>query len=139
PHREALEARRTPDSAADLDLVALVAEEQRALPLEHDEQLLLGAVAMRRPPDLAGRDHVMPHPGAHGADGAPEVADDELRAAARDVTALAVGEVHDPRRPRARIREVRRPGGELTLPRDRPRPRLHPCREEPAHARTRQV
>src|SRR5919201_5600379 len=52
PHGDPLEPRRPPDPAAELDLPLLVAEEQRASTLQHDEQLLLGGMTVRRPAHL---------------------------------------------------------------------------------------
>ena len=59
-------AGRSADDRAPPHLVLLVTEEAGALAVEHDEELLLGAVAVRRAIELARIDDEVDEAGAHG-------------------------------------------------------------------------
>src|ERR1035437_3636152 len=67
---------RACDHAALLQLVLLVAEQKRALALEHDEELLFGRMAMGRAGKLPRSDRDLREPAPVGANGETEIAAD---------------------------------------------------------------
>src|SRR5262245_18720416 len=67
-------SRRAADDRARSHRELLVAEQAHALAVEHDEELLLGSVTVRRAIELAFRDYLVAHAGLHGARRATQIA-----------------------------------------------------------------
>src|SRR6266511_1237939 len=131
---------RAGDHVPGPDRVLVLAEQAPALPLEYDEELLLGRVAVVEAVPLPRVDDVQVEPGQLRAGVARDVgrADSEV-AAGHPVLELEVRDVDDVRGPRLRLAELGLARGDLARQRVVARARLGPGREDPGDVRARQV
>ncbi len=111
--------------------ISLVTQPERPLAADHDEQLLLGRVTVRRAVELARRHQLVEQAGGHRAGGAAQLALCGGDGAALQRLDLDVGPVHDVRRPRRGRRELGRADGHRRLPRVGAAGG-HPARPQPA-------
>jgi hypothetical protein len=123
-----------------VDRMRLVAEQQRAGAGEHDEHLLFGGVAVRRPAQRVRRDLQVAQPGARRSQCAPEVAPDDGDVAAAALLGRHVGDRDDARRAgRGLLVQVDRAGVGLALERVRRPAGLGPGRADPGDPGARQA